>query len=395
MVGPVLTGLVARRRATRVGCAREAAESKFRYRFAGARAADYDRRMQDRIQREITGPLLRDVSRSFYLSLRILPPDLRPAISLAYLFARASDTIADTRVVPLGRRRELLLTFRRQFERGVSAADLAVIGTDLVPHQGTAGEKRLLDRLGDCFAMLATLPGADRERVTELLAVIMRGQELDLVKFPGETEASLSSFETEQELEDYAYAVAGCVGEFWTKMAMAHLRPLSGWDLTGMSDLGIRFGKGLQFTNILRDIPKDLRIGRCYIPRQRLAEVGLDPRDLLSPSAAEGFRPLHRRYLEMTLGHLDCGWRYTMAIPRSLPGLRLACAWPILIGLKTIAHLGRSKDILDPAQRVKVSRRGVYGIMLFSTIASPVDGAFQRVYDRLRREAVGFQGDRI
>src|SRR5437667_11202004 len=40
--------------------------------------------------------ILRSVSRSFYLSIRFLPAQLRQPIALAYLLARATDTIADT-----------------------------------------------------------------------------------------------------------------------------------------------------------------------------------------------------------------------------------------------------------------------------------------------------------
>ena len=45
--------------------------------------------------------LLRDVSRSFYLTLRILPSGIRQQIGLAYLLARTTDTIADTELLPL------------------------------------------------------------------------------------------------------------------------------------------------------------------------------------------------------------------------------------------------------------------------------------------------------
>lgn len=55
-------------------------------------------------QSEVIGPLLRDVSRSFYLTLRVLPSEIRPQISLAYLLARATDTIADTKAVPRAKR---------------------------------------------------------------------------------------------------------------------------------------------------------------------------------------------------------------------------------------------------------------------------------------------------
>jgi len=40
---------------------------------------------------------------------------------------------------------------------------------------------------------------------------------------------------------------------------------------------GVRFGKGLQLVNILRDLPRDLRQGRCYLPTERLARVQLTP----------------------------------------------------------------------------------------------------------------------
>ena len=58
---------------------------------------------------------------------------------------------------------------------------------------------------------------------------------------------------------------------------------------------GVRFGKALQMTNILRDIPEDLRFGRCYIPRPRLDAVGLTPEDLRNPGSMESFQPVFQR----------------------------------------------------------------------------------------------------
>src|SRR5712664_2249803 len=40
--------------------------------------------------------LLRSISRSFYLSIRFLPAQLREPIALAYLLARGTDSVADT-----------------------------------------------------------------------------------------------------------------------------------------------------------------------------------------------------------------------------------------------------------------------------------------------------------
>ncbi|MCI0869448.1 MAG: squalene/phytoene synthase family protein, partial [Chloroflexi bacterium] len=43
--------------------------------------------------------LLKGVSRSFYLTLRVLPGGIREPVGLAYLLARAADTIADTTLI--------------------------------------------------------------------------------------------------------------------------------------------------------------------------------------------------------------------------------------------------------------------------------------------------------
>src|SRR5213593_5271350 len=46
--------------------------------------------------RQLRTTILRSVSRSFYLSIRFLPAQLREPITLAYLLARATDSVADT-----------------------------------------------------------------------------------------------------------------------------------------------------------------------------------------------------------------------------------------------------------------------------------------------------------
>ncbi|MCA1964642.1 MAG: squalene/phytoene synthase family protein, partial [Prosthecobacter sp.] len=59
-------------------------------------------------ERELGGQLLASVSRSFYLTLKALPAELREPISLAYLLARTADTIADTAEAPAALRLECL-----------------------------------------------------------------------------------------------------------------------------------------------------------------------------------------------------------------------------------------------------------------------------------------------
>lgn len=324
-------------------------------------------------QAELIGPLLRDVSRSFYLTLRVLPPAIRPQVSLAYLLARATDTIADTKAVPRAKRIYAL----QQLQNLSHVPELGAIAEQ----QTSVGEKQLLERLEDCIVTLGQFDEADGRRIQELLKIIVGGQIFDLQRFPGETEKELVALSNDEELDRYTYMVAGCVGEFWTKMCGAHLLALRDWDAREMCALGVRFGKGLQLVNVLRDIPKDLRIGRCYLPVS-------EPRALLDSKNFETIRPIYTHWLDMALAHLDAGWQYTMKIPRSQRRLRLACVWPIWIGLMTIARL-RMENPLDPSRRIKISRGEVYGVMVRSFLASRSDEALNQSYAALRAAATG------
>jgi farnesyl-diphosphate farnesyltransferase len=323
-------------------------------------------------QTELIGPLLRDVSRSFYLTLRVLPQEIRPQISLAYLLARATDTIADTKAVPRAKRVVAL----QQLQNLSHVPDLGAIAE----HQTSAAEKQLLERLEDCVIALGQFDEADGRRIQELLKIIVGGQIFDLQRFPGETEKDLVALSNDEELDRYTYMVAGCVGEFWTKMCVAHVGALHSWNTQEMCTLGVRFGKGLQLVNVLRDIPKDLRIGRCYLPLS-------DPRALLDAKNFDRVRAEYNRWLDTAVEHLDAGWRYTLAIPRSERRLRLACIWPIWIGLMTIARL-RVENPLDPDQRVKISRGEVYGVMARSFFACGNDATLNARYKTLRSAAM-------
>ena len=311
---------------------------------------------------DLTAALLRRVSRSFYLSLAVLPAAVRPTIGLAYLFARASDTIADTRLIDRASRIAHLEALGTALAGGASST----VSGAAAASRALPAERALLERLPECLAAYRALPPADRARVHAVLVTIIEGQIQDLRVFPGEDEGKLAALETREDLDRYTYLVAGCVGEFWTEVHVAHRPRLARWDLPRMRVLGTRLGKGLQLTNVLRDVPRDLRAGRCYLPRQDLARWGLEPRDLLDPGRAPAARPLLAEWLNTALDHYEAGWQYVFAIPRREARMRLACAWPLLIGLRTLDLLAASPNWLDPAITLKVPRVRVYGLMVHS-----------------------------
>lgn len=329
--------------------------------------------------------ILRGVSRSIFLTLQVAPRRTRRQLAIAYLFCRAADTIADTSLCSRSARLESLRRLQEALEPSSDAGkwqpeeQQRIVG-DLAPAQSVPQERELLLRLDECFAALATLEADDRARIRRLVGTLSQGMVLDLERFPAEESGELAALETEAELDLYTYYVAGCVGAFWTELQVAHIPALKGWDLEEKSAAGIRFGKGLQLTNILRDARKDFAIGRCYFPRSRLEQEGLRLEDLRRDTETQPLGRLFRAYLQPTLEHYESGWRYTLAIPRRVPRLRLACAWPLLLGLRTLALLAESDDPYAAGSHRKISRREVRAILRRSSARVGSNRALERLY---------------
>lgn len=242
--------------------------------------------------------LLKKVARSFQLSLRILPASLRPPFSLAYMLARASDTIADASSAP-------------DFQRLALLRGLPDLFPEKSPDLGLKdAESDLLQMLPRLLEALKTLP--DQSEIIAQWRIILRGQIFDVERFAAPDAAPL----TPGELEEYTYLVAGSVGEFWTRLCFKHVPNYSARPLEEMLLLARRFGQALQFINILRDRRSDADAGRIYIPDERFYVEMQHVSELLQ-SAAE----------------------YTAAI--QLRALRAACALPLDLANQTLALIAQ------------------------------------------------------
>jgi farnesyl-diphosphate farnesyltransferase len=234
----------------------------------------------------IDWPLLKSVSRSFYLTLRLLPTEIRESIALAYLLARLSDTLVD----------------------GAT----------------TDAERQLLARREEIEAWLSSSP--DRSEVESVWSTIRQGQRFDHERF-----SINSSPLAPDELDRYTYLVAGCVGEFWTLLCDKKLPGFASLELSELRGLGVRFGKGLQLVNILRDRHRDAAIGRIYVPQGRFAAVMAEAR-----------------------AHLGAARRYVDAL--QIYRLRVACILPLYLGDATLDLVERHPS----SERVKVHRANVW-----------------------------------
>lgn len=297
---------------------------------------------------------LKPVSRSFYLSIRFLPRRIRATVAVAYLLARASDTIADATRLPADVRLEALQLFPETMRR--DEAGFLDLVRECARHQQTHGEKVLLEVLPRILEAARKLPEGHRRLVEEVLQKILRGQSLDLVRFETGS-GGVHALQTDDELEEYTYLVAGCVGEFWTRLCLLEWPRYGDLPAPELVDLGIRFGKGLQLINVLRDAGSDLQLGRCYLP------VAAAPERLRTePDLGAG---VYRSWLDRAIQQLEAAWTYTGHIrPRAV---RFACALPALIGIRTLRRLTHAPPFW---RGVKVSRREVYALAALALTAA-------------------------
>ena len=308
--------------------------------------------------------LLKSVSRSFYLTIRFLPRPLREPVSLAYLLARATDTIADTAAIPAATRLTTLLAFVRVIAGESEFSSVAKPLREFAARQSDPAERKLIEHLRGCIDQLAAMEPADRGDIRTVLQTIVRGQELDLRRF-GDP-AVVTSLRSAAELDEYTYLVAGCVGDFWTKLGFRHLRSFANRSPNEMSKLGIDYGKGLQLINVLRDSGADAKSGRGYLPAEELA---------VAP-AAEVFA----RWLDKAEEKLGAGIDYCSALPSWR--MRFATALPALIGARTLALL-RQAGSEAQARKIKVPRNAVRRILAAGLAAAASTQSLRALFRRL------------
>jgi farnesyl-diphosphate farnesyltransferase len=302
--------------------------------------------------RKLQTAILRSVSRSFYLSARFLPAQLREPVALAYLLARTTDTVADTTPVSRTVRTKTLKMLSNGIQGSASREVVVDLAASFVPLQDNAAEQRLLRCLPDCLEWLEHMDAADRNDIRFVLEKITCGQMLDLGRF--DNPAEIRALQSAADLDEYTYLVAGCVGEFWTRLCFRHVRDFASLSQTEMLPLGKRYGMALQLINVLRDAGSDLRAGRCYFPEEELSAADLTAAQILSEP--ERFQPIYERWTEKAQDGLEGGMQYSRAI-RSRR-VRAATVLPALIGARTLALLREAgADALHC--RIKVSRSEV------------------------------------
>jgi farnesyl-diphosphate farnesyltransferase len=246
-------------------------------------------------------------------------------------------------------------------QSGATALLIGNIQRDIQPEH--AGESALIAALPQVLERFGAFKPWEWKETLELLSNIITGQSNDLRTFSDP--AQIVALPDAHSLEDYTYLVAGCVGEWWTRMSFHHFPRYSERTEQDLMPLASAFGKALQLVNILRDMPADLSAGRCYLPADELQTAGALPGSLLdNPASAQ---PVFEEWMAKARCYLDEGREYIRSVRPWR--IRFACYVPWRLAVKTLDLMASTSPLGSP-ERVKVSRKMVYRTMLGGIVSA-------------------------
>ncbi len=307
------------------------------------------------------------VSRTFALGVRLLPPRLSLSVRIAYLLCRIADTIEDSERLPRTEKARLLTLFAhcldpipadcapilQQFCTGPSPEEMLAARTDSVLRQYRGLEDRERDVI--------------RHWVTEM-AIGMAEYARDGRRI---APARLDGVANVRELDRYCYIVAGTVGHLLTELFEWFTAPRSRAVYPALSGLATSFGIGLQLTNIVKDAPQDHRHGWSYLPRDLCQEAGIQPGELLDPARSVAAERVVRALTGLARQHLRDALLYCTTLPRREYRIRVFCAVPMFFALRTIRRVEENGPRFATATNLKISRNEVYAIVVMTMLFAP------------------------
>jgi farnesyl-diphosphate farnesyltransferase len=297
------------------------------------------------------------VSRTFALTIRLLPPRLELPVTVAYLLCRIADTIEDDPQLEPADKAALLAEFRDRLDDGTPAATVArYTAAPADDDQAmTAQSPRVL-------AVYRALPAVQRAAIAPWVREMCDGMADFAKRCPPSGPTGLRSLRSVEDLDRYCYYVAGTVGHLLTALFLAD-RPLPPAARARLEGLANAFGLGLQLTNIIKDVADDRRRGWSFVPSDFCHEIGLDPEQFLSAGNEAQARAVMARMITKADGHLAEALAYTLALPRRWYRVRLFCLTPLCFAVATLRRAESDPELLDPDHKVKISRDEVKRIV--------------------------------
>jgi len=320
------------------------------------------------------------VSRTFALNMRLLGGSMRDAVSVAYLLCRTADALEDswpgTRA-EIERRFDVLLA-------AIGGDDAAAtrLSDDARSLGATAADLELVTRLPAVLRAHAGLDPEDREAIGEALEVMCAGMR----RYAGraaERGPERAYLDTEYELHDYCWVVAGCIGVMLTRMFERRAGRSGARHAARRLALAPVVGEALQLTNLLLDWPVDVRRGRCHVPGEWLAAYRLTPGDLVGAHRSS-IDAIAARLESLARGALARVPDYLATLPLRHVRYRQFVLWPTVWAVDSLRRARRDRQFPWGERRPKLTREEVRNAALAALALGHGRSGVRRLFGALR-----------
>lgn len=320
--------------------------------------------------RSFCNAMLPRVSRTFALCIRLLPGPLERTTLVAYLVCRVADTLEDSERLSPEEKRRLLALWSRCLEEESTGDPAAIIEAFAPP---ISDEEKLVREADRVLREFRRLPADRRAAIRPWVQEMCAGM-AEFAGAPGSgsaRRAQLESLATMADLDRYCYYVAGTVGHLLTELFRLYDRKATGERYPKLKALATSFGRGLQLTNIIKDVSDDRRRGLSFVPRQLCELCGIRPEELQEGHHRESARRIMRALIRKAKLHLNDALAYTTTLPRRQYRIRLFCLTALYFAVRTLRLAEGDERLLDPEHRVKISRSQVRRTVLVTRLVAP------------------------
>jgi farnesyl-diphosphate farnesyltransferase len=294
--------------------------------------------------------ILGSVSRTFALTIPLLPPAIEKVVGNTYLLCRIVDTVEDAADLSPQTKQNLSSLFLQAVLEKVPVDSFVAPCLEALKNYGNQDELDLIAHTPTVLRILHTCSNSDQQVVSRCISIMSEG----MSHFHGkQTKEGLKDL---GEFEEYCYVVAGVVGELLTTIFSNH-SPAFAHQLQGQENLAIAFGQALQMTNILKDSPED-----------RARGVSWKPADL---SQAQ--------LLDIAYQKLQDSLRYILLIPKTELGMRRFCFLAFGLAVMTLSKIA-SRTQFSHQDEVKLSRSAVMTFYSFTKVAVQSDGLMKTFF---------------
>ena len=297
--------------------------------------------------------ILKNVSRSFALTIPMVEKNILEPILVGYLEARILDSFEDekggqdifkAKRVEKIRKVMSIIDDPEGKDSEKLMEDIARSAPNFIANPHYLDLVRNMDKVMDVHKKMDT---HSKSVISLWFGRMAEGMEKYLNK----------RIDTFEQLDEYCYYVGGTVGGMLTDLIIKKTGAATTGQIKTLKMERNDFGLFLQKVNIIRDFRQDiLNNEKIFWPHQVFREHGLMPRDTLSRKNKRKAMSILDRMITNSTNHIKHVRKYISAIPEDFPGFRNSSIVNYLMGIETLAKLKDNSDVFYSDMPVKIDK---------------------------------------